>query len=104
MASFEDVPHPVVPALKALRVDPVEPAHASDHVGFEGLHQKMVAVGHLALGLVRLVNLRARLTERIIEHLIVGIVQTDVFAFITRSGNMIQGGSEIRSQRLGHVD
>ena len=87
-----------------LRVDRVERAHASDHVGLEGLQQKMVVVGHLALGLPRLVELGARLTERIIEDLIVGIVQTDVFASITRSGNMIQGASELRSQRLGHVD
>jgi len=58
-------------------------AYAPCEVGLGGLHQKMVVVGHLALGVDQPVELRAHLAEHAIENLAVGFVQVDVLVPVT---------------------
>lgn len=49
--SLEDVAHPAMPPVEALRVNAVKLPHAARQVGLEGFQQEVVMVVHQTVGM-----------------------------------------------------
>jgi len=89
--------------VEALRVDLIEPRHASCQIGLGGFNEELVVIGHQAVCVESPALLCDLAAEEIKKRCAVAIIAKDVLARISARGDVIQGAREFQTQRTGHA-
>ena len=91
-----------MPFVKKLGVDAVELSHAEREVSIGRFDQKMVVVGHEAVGVAQPVITLVDVLKGVEEVLAVLVVFEDGLLFVAAGGNMIYGTWVFYAKWAGH--
>jgi hypothetical protein len=88
--------------IKALRVDPIDVAHALGQIACRGLDYQMIVVRHQTVGITHPLHPTADLLQDLEESLSVTMVQVNIRPAIAKGGNMVQGTWKFYAQWASH--
>jgi hypothetical protein len=100
---LEDVAHTSVQPIAALRVDPVQLAHAPGESIIQGFNDQVIVVGHQAVAIAQPSHPPADLTEDMEERLSVPIIQVNRCTAIATGGDMIHRTRKLSAQWSRHI-
>ena len=100
--ALEKVAVSVMSFVKKLGIDAVKLSHAEGEVAVGCFDQKMVVVGHEAVGVAQPVITLVDVLKGVEEILAVLIVFEDGLLFVAARGNMIYGAGVFYAKRTGH--
>lgn len=83
-------------AVEALRIDPVELAHALRQIGFRRLDQDVVMVRHLAPGMANPIEAFAYVAEHFEPGFTIGASEINILAPISAGGDVIYPASQFK--------
>ncbi len=90
-------------AVDVLGVDAVQLPHSMGQISIGRLHQNMIMVPHLAVGMIDPIEPVGYLTHEFQKFNAIGLSEIDILLFVSPSGYMIQGPGIFDSQRSGHT-
>src|SRR5574337_1098121 len=100
--ALEKVAVSFMPFVKKLGIDAVKLSHAEGEVTVGCFDQKMVVVGHEAVGVAQPVITLVDVLKGVEEVLAVLIVFEDGLLFVAARGNMIDGARVFYAKGTGH--
>jgi hypothetical protein len=100
--SLEQVPGPAVAFVEELRVDAVQLPHAEGKVAVRGLDEKMVMVGHEAVGVAEPIIAFVNMLEGVQEVQAVSVILEDWLLLIAAGRHVIDCAGVFDAKRTGH--
>ena len=100
--ALEQVPGPAVELIEELRIDAVQLPHAEGKVAVGGLDEKMVMVGHEAVGMTDPVVAFVDVLDGIQEVLAVGVILENGLLLVSAGGHMIDCAGVLNAKRSSH--
>jgi len=100
--SLEKVTVSFMPSVKKLGIDAVKLPHAEGEVAVRCFDQKMVVVGHEAVGVAQPVITLVDVLKGVEEILAVLVVFEDGLLFVAARGDMIHGAGVFYAKGSGH--
>jgi len=100
--ALEKVPVSLMPFVKELSVDAIQLSHANGEIAVGCFDQKMVMVGHEAVGVAHPVITLVDALKGIEEIFAVLVIFEDGLLFVAARGNMIHGAGVFYAKRTGH--
>lgn len=96
------MPHPSVPSIEGLSVNPIELAHAQGKITLRGFYQEVVVVIHQTVGMAEPAIAGDNLQEDLKKHLSVGVVEKDSLSGVAAGGEMVDGSRVLQPKRSRH--
>jgi hypothetical protein len=96
VTSLKQVPYAAMAAVEGLRVDPIQPAHAADKVGFGGLDQEVIMIAHQAVGVAAPALLMNFLCQSLEEGVAIGVILIDGLTGVAPGRQVIHCPRELR--------
>jgi hypothetical protein len=100
--SLEKVAVSFVPLVKKLGIDTVQLPHPEGEVAIGCFDQKMIVVGHEAVGVAQPIITLVDVLKDVEEVLAVLVIFEDSFLFVATRGHMIHGTRVFYAKRTGH--
>jgi hypothetical protein len=89
--------------IKALRIDPINMAHALGQIARQGLDHQMIVVRHQTVGVTHPLYPTTDLSQDIQKGLSVAIVQGNIRPTMATGGDMVQGTLAFYTQWASHA-
>jgi hypothetical protein len=100
--ALEQMTDPAVPLIEELRIDAIQLPHAEGEVAVRSFDQKMIVVGHEAVGVADPVVTFVDVLEGIEEVQAVSVILKNRLLLVPAGGHMIDCTGVFDAKRTGH--